>query len=118
LDCPPRDGVVSPAAFGYLARRSRLTQIAVTGLAPQAEPSPAALAAIVRTARERQVTAIFLEPLVSPRLAETLAPEVGVRLPALNPVEGVAKQEATDAVEDIQLMGKNLERLREGLGCR
>ena len=117
-DCARRDVVVSHAAFGYLTRRYRLSQIAVTGLAPQAEPSPAALAAIVRTARERQVTAIFLEPLVSPRLAETLAREVGVRLLTLNPVEGVTKQQATDGVGYIALMGKNLESLREGLGCR
>ena len=117
-DCARRDVVVSHAAFGYLTRRYRLTQIAVTGLAPQAEPSPAALAAIVRTARERHVTAIFLEPLVSPRLAETLAREVGVRLLTLNPVEGVTKQEAIDGVGYIELMGKNLESLREGLGCR
>jgi len=116
-DCARRDVVVSHAAFGYLARRYRLTQIAVTGLTPQAEPSPAALAAIVRTARERKVTAIFLEPLVSPRLAETLAREIGVRLLALNPVEGVTKQEAADGVGYLELMGKNLESLREGLGC-
>jgi len=117
-DCSRRDVVVSHAAFGYLTRRYRLTQIAVTGLAPQAEPSPATLAAIVRTARERQVTAIFLEPLVSPRLAETLAREVGVHLLTLNPVEGVTKQEAADGVGYIELMGKNLESLRQGLGCR
>ena len=117
-DCARRDVVVSHAAFGYLARRYRLTQIAVTGLTPQAEPSPAALAAIVRTARERKVTAIFLEPLVSPRLAETLAREIGVRLLALNPVEGVTKLQAADGVGYVELMGKNLESLREGLGCR
>jgi len=117
-DCARRDVVVSHAAFGYLTRRYRLTQIAVTGLAPQAEPSPAALAAIVRTARQRQVTAIFLEPLVSPRLAETLAREVGVRLLTLDPVEGVTKQEIADRVGYLELMGKNLESLREGLGCR
>ena len=116
-DCARRDVVVSHAAFGYLTRRYRLTQIAVTGLAPQAEPSPAALAAIVRTARQRQVTAIFLEPLVSPRLAETLAREVGVRLLTLDPVEGVTKQEIADRVGYLELMGKNLESLREGLGC-
>src|SRR5262249_46764301 len=94
-DCARRDLVVSHAAFGYLARRYRLTQIAVTGLAPQAEPSPAALAAIVRTARERQVTAIFLEPLGSPRLAAAPAPQAGGRLLALTPVHGAAKTEAT-----------------------
>lgn len=117
-DCARRDVVVSHAAFGYLTRRYRLEQVAVTGLAPQAEPSPAALAAIVRTARERKVAAIFVEPLVSPKLAETLAREVGVRLLTLNPIEGVTRQEAAEGAGYIELMARNLESLRDGLGCR
>jgi zinc transport system substrate-binding protein len=117
-DCARREVVVSHAAFGYLTRRYRLEQIAVTGLAPQAEPSPAALAAIVRTARERKVTAIFLEPLVSPKLAETLAREVGVRLLTLDPIEGVTRKEAAEGIGYLELMARNLQGLREGLGCR
>ena len=117
-DCARREVVVSHAAFGYLTRRYRLEQVAVTGLAPQAEPSPAALAAIVRTARARKVTAIFLEPLVSPKLAETLAREVGVRLLTLDPIEGVTRKEAAEGTGYIELMARNLQSLREGLGCR
>jgi zinc transport system substrate-binding protein len=117
-DCARREVVVSHAAFGYLTRRYRLEQIAVTGLAPQAEPSPAALAAIVRRARERKVTAIFLEPLVSPKLAETLAREVGVRLLTLDPIEGVTRKEAAEGIGYLELMARNLQGLREGLGCR
>jgi zinc transport system substrate-binding protein len=64
------------------------------------------------------VSAIFLEPLVSPRLAETLAREVGVRLLTLNPIEGVTKQEATEGMGYLDLMARNLESLREGLGCK
>ena len=117
-DCARREVVVSHAAFGYLTRRYRLEQVAVMGLAPQAEPSPAALAAIVREARRLKVTAIFLEPLVSPRLAETLAREVGVRLLTLNPIEGVTRKEATEGAGYLDLMARNLESLRDGLGCR
>jgi zinc transport system substrate-binding protein len=117
-DCARREVVVSHAAFGYLTRRYRLEQIAVTGLAPQAEPSPAALAAIVRTARERKVTAIFVEPLVSPKLAETLAREVGVRLLTLDPIEGVTRKEAAEGTGYIELMARNLQSLRDGLECR
>ena len=117
-DCARREVVVSHAAFGYLTRRYRLEQIAVMGLAPQSEPSPSALAAIVRTARQRKVTAIFLEPLVSPRLAETLAREVGVRLLMLNPIEGLTRQEATEGAGYLELMAANLESLRTGLECK
>lgn len=117
-DCARRDVVVSHAAFGYLTRRYRLEQIALMGLAPEAEPSPAALAGIVRTAKRRRVEAIFLEPLVSPRLAETLAREVGVRILPLNPVEGVTPLEARAGTGYVELMTANLASLRDGLGCR
>ena len=117
-DCARREVVVSHAAFGYLTRRYRLEQIALMGLAPEAEPSPAALAGIVRLARQRKVTAIFLEPLVSPRLAETLAREVGVGVLPLNPVEGVTTSEAKAATGYVELMMANLASLRTGLGCR
>ena len=40
-DCARREIVTSHAAFGYLARRYRLTQVPVMGLSPEAEPSPA-----------------------------------------------------------------------------
>ena len=117
-DCARREVVVSHAAFGYLTRRYRLEQIPVMGLTPEAEPSPAALAGIVRQARQRKVAAIFLEPLVSPRLAETLAREVGVRILPLNPVEGVTTSEAKEGTGYVDLMLRNLESLRAGLGCR
>jgi zinc transport system substrate-binding protein len=117
-DCARREVVVSHAAFGYLTRRYRLEQLPVMGLTPEAEPSPAALAGIVRLARERKVQAIFLEPLVSPRLAETLAREVGVRILPLNPVEGVTTSEAKAGTGYVELMARNLESLRTGLGCR
>ncbi len=116
-DCARREVVVSHAAFGYLPRRYRLEQVAVMGLAPQAEPSPAALAAIVRFARQRKVTAIFLEPLVSRRLAETLAREVGAKVLSLNPIEGVTAQEAQAGKGYMDLMAQNLASLRVGLGC-
>jgi len=116
-ECPRRDVVVTHAAFSYLTRRYRLEQVAVMGLAPESEPSPAALAAIVRFARQRKVTTIFVEPLISPRLAETLAREVGARVSTLNPIEGVTAEEARAGKGYADLMAQNLESLRAGLGC-
>ena len=88
-DCARRDIVISHAAFAYLARRYRLTQVPVMGLAPEAEPSPAELAAIAGPARGARTSRyIFFETLVSPRLAETLAREIGARTLVLNPIEG------------------------------
>jgi zinc transport system substrate-binding protein len=55
---------------------------------------------------------------VSPRLAETLAREIGARTLVLNPIEGLTKEEAAADKDYVALMQDNLANLRAGLGCR
>jgi zinc transport system substrate-binding protein len=88
------------------------------GLSPEAEPSPADLAALVRTARRLGVTHVFFETLVSPRLAETLARELGAAPLPLDPIEGVSRAEAEAGIGYLELMRANLTNLRLALGCR
>jgi zinc transport system substrate-binding protein len=116
--CARRSLVVSHGAFTYLARRYGLQQIAITGRRPESEPSPADLAAIVRAARREKARYVFVETLVSPRLAETLAREVGARILVLDPVEGLTPEAAAAGRDYLSLMRQNLERLRTGLECR
>jgi len=116
--CARRDVVTSHAAFGYLTRRYGLVQVPVVGVALSAEPSPADMARLVRFARTSGVQAVFYEPLTSPKLAETLAREVGARTLVLNPVEGLTADEALAGKDYVALMRANLESLRAGLGCR
>lgn len=116
-DCARRELVTSHAAFAYLARRYGLTQVPLMGPAPEAEPSPADLAAIVKTARRLKVTHVFSEPLVSPRLAQTLAREIGATTLPLDPIEGSSREQAAGKGY-VELMQANLANLRVGLGCR
>ena len=110
--------VTSHAAFTYLARRYGLTQVPVLGIASESEPSPADLARLVRFARKAGVKYIFFETLVSPKLAETLAREVGAKTLILNPVEGLTKEEAAAGKDYVALMRENLANLRTALECR
>lgn len=117
-NCARREVVTSHAAVGYLAARYRLTVVPIMGVAPEAEPSPAELARIVRLARQRRVRAVFVETLVSPRLAETLAREIGARTLVLNPLEGLTPDDAAAGKSYASIMRENLQSLRAGLGCR
>jgi zinc transport system substrate-binding protein len=117
-DCARREVVASHAAFAYLTRRYGLTQVPIMGVAPEAEPSPADLAAIVQRARRLKVTHVFFEPLVSPRLAQTLAREIGATALPLDPIEGVSREQAAAGTGYVELMQANLANLRVGLGCR
>jgi zinc transport system substrate-binding protein len=117
-DCARRDVVTAHAAFAYLTRRYGLNQIPLMGLAPESEPSPAELAGLTRAARSRQVQYVFFETLVSARLAEALAREIGAGTLVLNPIEGVTQADAAAGRGYIALMQANLANLRTGLGCR
>jgi zinc transport system substrate-binding protein len=112
--CQTRDIVVSHEAFGYLADRYRLHQIGITGLSPEAEPTPARLAEIAAMAKRDKVQVIFFEKLVSPKIAETLAQEVGARTAVLDPLEGL---EPGSRADYISVMRSNLATLRTALGC-
>jgi zinc transport system substrate-binding protein len=117
-ECERREIVTSHDAFGYLADRYRLEQIAVSGISPEAEPTPGELERVVSEVRSHGATTVFVETLVSPRVAETVAREAGARVATLNPVEGLTEKEA-DAGEDyFSLMRANLAALREALECR
>jgi zinc transport system substrate-binding protein len=109
--------VTSHAAFGYLARRYGLTQEPIAGLSPDAEPSPARLAELADLVRRDGVTTIFTEELVSPRVAETLATEVGVTTEVLNPIEGLTAAEVVAGADYQSVMRDNLRTLRLALDC-
>ena len=117
-DCARREIVTSHAAWAYLARRYRLAGVAVMGSAPESEPTPARLASIVRFARDRKVKYIFFETLVSSRLADTLAREIGAQTLVFNPIEGVTAEQAAAGKGYISLMEENLKNLRVALDCR
>ena len=70
---------------------------------------------IVTFAKENHVTTIFFEELVSPKVAKTIAEELGAKTAVLNPVEGLT-QEQMDAGEDyFSIMKTNLEELKKAL---
>lgn len=116
--CQRREIVVSHAAFTYLAHRYKLNQVPVMGLSPEAEPSPAELARVVRQVRRVKAKVIFFETLVSPKLAETLAAEVGAKTLVLNPLEGLTSDEEKAGKDYIGVMEENLKNLRVALECR
>jgi zinc transport system substrate-binding protein len=117
-DCKRREIVTSHAAFGYLAARYGLEQVAITGLAPESEPSPKQLARVVEIVRRTHATTVFFETLVSPRLAETVAREVGARTAVLDPIEGLTPDEQKQGDDYLTLMRRNLVALRKALACR
>ncbi len=113
--CQRRTIVTSHAAFGYLTERYNLEQIGISGISPDVEPSPARVAEVQRMIEDNGVTTIFFETLASPKTAQTLARDLGVKTAVLDPVEGLTDNAEADY---FSMMRANLTELRKALACR
>jgi zinc transport system substrate-binding protein len=107
--------VTQHAAFGYLAKEYGLTQVPIAGLSPEQEPSPEQMAEVVAFAKEHEIRTIFFETLVDPKIAQTIADEIGAKTDVLNPIEGLTDEDKKNNLDYIGIMTKNLEALKKAL---
>ena len=117
-DCRLREFVTSHDAFGYLARRYGLETIPISGLSPEAQPSPRDLARLTDTIRGLGIKYVMTESVVNPSLARTLADEVGAELLTLHPLESLTNDQSNHGENYFSLMNNNLRSLRTALECR
>ncbi|MBI5123662.1 zinc ABC transporter substrate-binding protein [Candidatus Roizmanbacteria bacterium] len=115
--CKQKNIITSHAAFGYLAARYGLNQVAVSGVSPDAEPSSQNLANVAKFAKENNVKYIFFESLVSPKLSETIAREVGAKTLVLDPLEGISDDDMKQGKNYFTVMKNNLKNLQKALEC-
>ena len=112
--CRSRDLVVSHEAFAYLAHAYDLTHSGLSGLSPDAEPSPARLKDVADLVVSKGISTIYYETLVDPKIAQTVADETGAKVAKLDPLEGLAPGSSGDYVS---VMKDNLATLKTGQGC-
>ncbi len=114
--CERAEFITTHEAFNYLAQRYGLTEIGISGINPDAEPSPARIAEIHEEARAHGITTIFFETLTSPAVADAIAGDLGLKTAVLDPLEGVT--ENSPGTDYPSIMRANLEALRAANGCQ
>jgi zinc transport system substrate-binding protein len=112
-DCARDLVVTSHDAFGYQAKYG-LRFAPIAGLSPDAEPSASHIAQLRSLVEREQITTVFSETLASPKMADTLSHDLGLRAAVLDPIEGVAKGSSEDYVS---IMRANLAALQQANGC-
>lgn len=115
--CRLRTLVTSHAAFAYLAERYGFEVISISGISPEQEPSAGRLSEISAIAKAKGVSAIFFETLVSPKLSETIANEIGATTLVFNPLEGLSREETAAGEDYVSVMRANLQNLKIGMVC-
>lgn len=123
LDRDYRDGLASCArdlvvtshdAFGYQTKYG-LRFAPIAGLSPDSEPSASHLDQLRSLIRSEHITTVFAETLASPKMADVLSRDLGLRSAVLDPIEGVAQGSGADYVS---IMRANLAALQQANGCK
>lgn len=116
--CNKTDFVTSHAAFGYLSAQYGITQISISGVSPDEEPSAQTLAKISDLIKKQNIKIVFFESLISPKLSETMAQETGVKTMVLDPIEGISDNGLKAGQNYLTVMKNNLMALKTALECK
>lgn len=115
-NCRTRTFITSHAAFGYLASRYGLTQVGISGIEPDVEPTAARVAQVQQIASETGVTTIFFETIASPAVAKSIAADLGLTTDVLDPLEGITSE--SRGSDYLQVMVANGVALRGANQCQ
>ncbi|MDE1845646.1 MAG: zinc ABC transporter substrate-binding protein [Thaumarchaeota archaeon] len=105
-------------AFNYFSNRYGIHDTWITGIAPEADVPPQDIKKVIQIAKDKDVKVIFSEDLVDPRLASTLASEVGAQVLVLSPLEGINQTEQQEGKTYLDKWYENLHNLRLALECQ
>jgi zinc transport system substrate-binding protein len=105
-------------AFNYFSSRYGVHDVWITGIAPEVDVPPQDIQKVIQIAKDKDVKVIFSEDLVDPRLANTLANEVGAQVLVLSPLEGINQTEQQEGITYLDKWNQNLHNLRTALECQ
>lgn len=102
--------VTGHAAFAYLCEDFGLKQNSVEDVFAEGEPTTKKMEELIKYCKENKIKTIFVEDMVSPKVSETLAEEVGAKVEKIYTLE--SKEDNKDY---IQSMKDNLELIYNSL---
>ncbi|MCC5894282.1 MAG: zinc ABC transporter substrate-binding protein [Alkalibacterium sp.] len=111
-DAEDRTFVVQHQAFGYIASRYGLEQIAIGGLSTEVEPSPSRIAEINQLVEEYDVPVIYYQQGANSAIAQTVANETGTETAVLHDLESLSEELQAQDSGYIEAMRENLEALK------
>jgi len=119
--CKQTKVIANHNAYNYMAKRYGLEFISIHGIDPEGEPSAADIAEAVEEINEGGITVLFVEEFTSISAVDSIVEQTvsdtmpdGVSVEYLYTMELPPKDPSDDY---ISLMRKNVDSLKNGLGC-
>ncbi len=116
--CQKKDILITHATLAYFCKEYGCNQVPVEGVNAEGEPSPAAVAAIIDQARAKNITVVFVENLINPKSAYTIASEINGTVAVFNSLHGLTPDEQKRNEDYISLMQENVQTIKTSLECK
>ena len=104
--------LVSHDAYGYLCKEYGISQISVTGINPNQEPSMSKIVELTNFVKDKNIKYILFDGLVNPKVSQTIANEAKIDTEILYSIDGITKDDFNNNEDYVSLMEKNLETLK------
>ncbi len=105
--------IINHEAFQYMAQDYGLTQIGISGVGTEQDPSPALLGQLVDRAKENNINTIFYDASGSDKVSQVLAKEIGAKVLPLTTIHAPSKEDMDKGIDYLELMRQNLSNLLE-----
>lgn len=109
--------ILNHNSMGYLAHRYGFHAESLSGLSPEAQPTPNDIKRIIHEIDENGINTIFFENFVNSKVMHTIAQDTGVKVQVIESLGNITADEAESNATYEELMYKNLDKLSKALMC-
>jgi len=116
--CQKKDILITHATLAYFCKEYGCNQVPVEGVNAEGDPSPAVVAEIINQAKEKNITTVFIENLMNPKSAQTIATEIHGTAVVFNSLHGLTSVEQQHGEDYISQMQENVQIIKTNLECK
>ncbi len=115
--CSVNDVILNHNSLGYLARNYNFHSESLSGLSPEADPTPSDIKRVFKEIQKDGMSTIFYESFMSDKLIRSIAKDMHVNVEVIRPLGNITADEARANATYESLMKENLQKLSEAMFC-
>ena len=118
-NCTTRSFLSSHSFLGYIASSYNLTQISISGMSPDAQPSLKQMAGVIEEAKAHNVRGILTEPYETEDLSKSISAELNLPVYYITTMEVLPAGPLTeDNTDYVAIMENNLQEMKKAMLCQ
>ena len=116
--CKNKKVIVNHDAFGYLSDDYDIKQYAIAGMSPDEQPSARQIAELIDIVKKENIHTVFFEEFANDKISKTIAKETGAKSEELSSAGNISKEAHRKNVKFLDIMRKNLVKLKKAMDCQ